>query len=430
MKDSDGENLAFAGDVAAVDELNGRFYRKFPYPWPPSVFERVAECALEARLLNQSIGCWDSQDIPPEANIWVAGCGTNQAVFTALKYPKATITATDLSSASLQLASVSARQLGLDNIVFEQRSINDCAARDQFDYILCTGVIHHNAEPEVPLRKLAQALRPTGVCELMVYNRYHRVLTTAFQKAVQILAESRIATDFDREMGVARAVLRARLGGHMGAFCASVRDQPEAVIADSCMQPVEYSYTVESLENLVVGCGLRILAPCVSQYNRAGNDFLWHVHFDDPQLREAYEALPDLRRWQVGNLLLLENSPLLWFYVQRQDSPRPVKPERSLCEEFLDRDFVPVRTHRRLYVRSGDRGYIQDDRQHPYPAPHTDPSCASLLAAVDHSPGIDMRSLLKQLGLSFALADVNRIRLMLTTCAYPYLVRPAGVGLG
>jgi SAM-dependent methyltransferase len=424
MERSDDENLFFAENLSAVDQLNGRFYKKFPYPWPPAVFERVADPVLETTLLNQSIGNWDRYDIPRNSNVWVAGCGTNQAVITALKFPNAAITATDLSSSSLEMAQHSARQLGLTNITFRQQSINESNERDEFDYILCTGVIHHNADPAAPLRKMRTALRRKGVCELMVYNRYHRILTTAFQKAVQILAQTESGTEFEREIQVARAVLRSKLTGNMGLFAASMQSEPEVVIADACMQPVEHSYTVESLEQLVASCGFEIAAPCINQYNKASGGFLWHVSFDDPDVKHAYEALPDSRRWQLANLLLLENSPLLWFYLQRDDSNRAVKSEKHLCEEFLERRFITVKTRKRVYIRQEAARYVEDQRMHGYPTPHTDPLCARILAELERQRGASMRSIFRGLKLSLEFPDVNKVRLMLTTCSFPYLISP------
>src|SRR6185503_12679728 len=125
--------------------------------------------------------------VPRSPKIWIAGCGTNQAVITALRFPAATIVASDLSVTSLQTSAGTAKQLGIANVEFRNESINKASYREEFDYVICTGVIHHNAEPKTSLDRLVEALKPAGVLELMVYNRYHRITTTAFQKAIRIL---------------------------------------------------------------------------------------------------------------------------------------------------------------------------------------------------------------------------------------------------
>ncbi len=170
---ADENNLTFASHIDAVDKMNGRFYAKYPFPWPPAMFERIVNEALETMFLSQSIGSWGRCEIPSDGRIWIAGCGTNQAVITALKYPNTSIVATDLSNSSIITAQTSAKNLGLSNLEFIQKSINDTAYSMEFDYVICTGVIHHNADPGVPLQKLHDALKKSGICELMVYNKYH-----------------------------------------------------------------------------------------------------------------------------------------------------------------------------------------------------------------------------------------------------------------
>jgi SAM-dependent methyltransferase len=422
MTGSDAENLALAQSTTSVDALNSRFYGKYPFPWPPAFFERPADPLLDAACLNQSIGSWDEYRIPADGRIWIAGCGTNQAVFTALKYPLASIFATDLSESSLDIARRSARQLGLRNVTFERQSITDSSFSDTFDCVICTGVIHHNAQPEIPLRKLRAALRRNGVCELMVYNRYHRICTTAFQKAVQILADTQVGTDFELEMRTALRILGTKLAGSMGTFAADVKDSPEAAIADICMQPVEYSYTVESLDQLTRSCGLQITAPCTNRFNKLYGENFWYLHFDSPDLRMMYEALPDIRRWQVTNLLLLERSPLLWFYLQRNDCERGVKTEQQLCQDFLSGRFACVNTRRHVYLRTGNHGYVDSGQSHGYPQPHPDPACQALLTELGRRPADSVESALRRLHLPMEFPDLNRMRLMLTTCVFPYLV--------
>ena len=41
-------------------------------------------------------------------------------------------------------------------------------------------------------------------------------------------------------------------------------------------------------------------------------------------------------RWQITNLLAVEKSPSLCFYVQRNDSDAVRKSEQEVCDDFLD----------------------------------------------------------------------------------------------
>src|SRR5215467_15104687 len=164
----DDDNLILTRSNVSVDQINAVFYNKFPYPWQAHKFDYLQDPYFETRLLNQDVGSWNFRVVPKCPRIWVAGCGTNQALITALKFPKAAILGTDLSTSSLEHCTETARALGICNLVLKQESINQSAYKERFDYIISTGVIHHNAFPEDTLRKLAAAMKPYGILELMV----------------------------------------------------------------------------------------------------------------------------------------------------------------------------------------------------------------------------------------------------------------------
>src|SRR6185295_11390114 len=136
-----------------------------------------------------------------------AGCGTNQAVLTALRFPKARVVGSDVSSKSLEICSETATQLGVKNLELKEESINQVPYREEFDYIISTGVIHHNASPQATLAKISAALKPDGVLELMVYNRFHWTVPAAFQKAIRLMGSNGSGVNFDSELVIAKAMI-------------------------------------------------------------------------------------------------------------------------------------------------------------------------------------------------------------------------------
>src|SRR5215469_7285766 len=135
---SDDQNLMLAENPDAVDKANTEFYAKFPYPWPPMSFPRLEDPDFEVMMLNQSLGDFNHGRLPANANIWVAGCGTNQAVYTALRFPKATLIGSDLSQASLEIAATNAATLGITNLTLGQESLNTVTYREEADYVIST----------------------------------------------------------------------------------------------------------------------------------------------------------------------------------------------------------------------------------------------------------------------------------------------------
>ncbi len=418
MATSDEHNLVWAEGQARVDQINAEFYATFPYPWSPMRFERVSDRALYRQMLHQDLGDWEGRTLPAQGGrIWVAGCGTNQAVITALRFPDATIVGSDLSSTSLELAARNARDLGIENLELRQESINDVAYADEFDLILCTGVIHHNADPALPLARLARALRPTGVLELMVYNRFHSVLNTAFQKAIRILGGEGSTPDFRRDLAVARGVVASLPPGSlMEVFTRRFKMTSESDLADMLIQPVWRSYTVESLGELCAGCGVELVTPCMNAFD-ASRGVGWNLELTDPEAARSYGALSDRRRWQVINLLLAEQSPMLWFYVQRTDSPRQIKDEARLCEEFLDRRFVRIDAERSIHARDSAGRYAAERSTHgPWPVP-PDPVARKVVEAADGRE--TMRAIVDRLEIPGS--RVNALRVGTASAGLPHL---------
>ncbi|HVR11121.1 MAG TPA: class I SAM-dependent methyltransferase [Thermoanaerobaculia bacterium] len=403
-----------------MDELNAEFYGQIRYPWPPQYFERVKRADLGGLMLAQDIGHWGARILPEEARIWVAGCGTNQALFTALRFPHARVLGSDLSAESLAACAENAASLGIANLELRRESINQVRYSSRFDYVICTGVIHHNADPLLPLSRLAGALKPEGLLELMVYNQYHRILSSAFQNAVRGLLGNPSRPDLARELPVARRLIASLRGDMlMPSFLGTLAGAPDAAFADTLLQPVEHSFTVGSLAEAARRCDLEMLTFCQDSRGRGEGETEWNLGFGDEHLDPLYLALSDVERWHITNLLMAESSPLLWFYLQRLDCPRPRKPERQICEEFLDRRFVRVKTEREIFTRLPDAGYSRSPRVSPYPGEPRQPLARRIAAELDEAA--PLRETLRRLGIEPTFVECNRLRLNLATSSCPYL---------
>jgi SAM-dependent methyltransferase len=417
MVKSDSENLLLVESPEAVDRLNQEFYNRFPYPWPPMSFPCLDDGQFETVMVNQSIGDWNHGVVPPNPHIWVAGCGTTQAIYTALRFPGASVVGSDVSLGSLRACRGYAQALKLTTLRLRQESLNDVGYEKEFDYILCTGVLHHNADPKRVLAKVARALKDDGILELMVYNRFHRVQTSAFQKAVRLITETPGA--FDEELKLARSIMRAAPAAIMQRL-RGCEEWPEPMLADALLQPVEYSFTVESLRDLLDECGLEIILPCYNQYDKATGRISWNMQFGDAEVDGRLRALPDGTRWHVTNLLLLEHSPMLWFFVRRKKGQGDSHYEWRVCERFLDRRFVRAGTSLRNYVRTPEGDYRVARVPVPYPRQPAEAQIRAVVSAA--TPESPMRDVLKRAGIDPTnQVLVNEVRVQTTTSLCPYL---------
>lgn len=422
MHKNDEFNIEYVKSDIKADAINKTFYEKFNYPWPPSSLLSIQDNGL-INILNQDIGDFTHSRIPQKAKIWIAGCGTNQALITALRFPQAEVLGTDISTVSLHTCYNNAKSIGVNNLRLEAKSINDVSYNEEFDYVISTGVIHHNSDPKQTLNKISRALKKEGILELMVYNYYHRIMVTAFQKGIRKLIGSKNILDFDKEVEVAeRLIKNFPQKNLMAELLTSYKNAHIAEMADALLQPIESNYTVNTLNELVQECNLKILLPCINQFDKATNTYDWNLQFADPELTDMYDRLPDIDRWQVTNLFKLNYCPLLWFYMQRQDSSYERKSEKDACESFLKSKFKRFSTDVTLYSKTAEGSYQPVNSKLKFPNPLKPLKSALLKIYESVSPEMQMDEVLAKMGLTFSFAQLNEIRINLTTSAFPYLI--------
>jgi SAM-dependent methyltransferase len=414
-------NLMGALSQTTVDDANREFYGKITYPWPQMTYPTYADPNCGTVFLNQELGDWTHKRVPLRPRIWIAGCGSNQATLTALKFPRAEIVATDISIPSLQVCQHNLDQLGVKNVKLVEQSINDADYAEEFDYVICTGVIHHNANPSYPLGKLAAALKPDGILELMVYNYYHRILTTAYQKAMRYLLKDDPSAGLDEQLAVTRDLMNSfPVENTMSFYLQTQKEQSREYLADSFLQPVEHSYTIESLIRLLDTAALQLCLPGVYVFDKSDGKASWNLEFQNETAARHYEALPDYDRWQISNLLMVERSPSLFFYVQRNDSRWKRKSEREVCEEFLDTVFERYSTTITNYV-GGNGNYQLSPTPIPHPSPRVPVDQTARAVFKETGQGKTIREILEVLELQPLFSIVNNIRVQLTTPLFPYL---------
>jgi SAM-dependent methyltransferase len=417
----DEQNIDLATSVAAVEERIFDFHEIYPFPWNPIHLEVPGDARFHAQFLNSNLGFWQEHLVPlAGTRIWVAGCGVTQAIQTALRFPLAQVLGTDISKRELTIARGIAKQVELPNLQLAEESINEAEHIEEFDYVLCTGVLHHQADPLRTLERLARALKPSGVLELHVYNRYHRIVTSAFQKAVQLLSEGDGASDFTGDLRLARKLLASvPEGGLMAVLANEVEGMPDVSVGDALIYPVEHSYTVRSLVELASGSGLRLTQPYLNPVDRLAGNYDWELRIDEPSLRARYQALDDEKRWHLANLVLLDKSPSLWFYLQRQDSPRQVPCQEEICNAFLGTVFRRASMVQRGFVLRSDGLYHLSGtkRSFPFGRPHR--SVQQVLDLVDGGP--TMGEILARLDWPTDPGSVNHVRIHLATTQFPYI---------
>jgi len=123
-----------------------------------------------------------------------------------------------------------------------------------FDQIVCTGVLHHLADPDAGLKALRDVLKPDGALHLMVYAPYGRT-------GVYMLQEFCRRTGIhatDQEIRDLMAALRELPAGHpLENLLREAPDfQQEAELADALLNPQDRAYSVPQIFEFIERAGL------------------------------------------------------------------------------------------------------------------------------------------------------------------------------
>jgi SAM-dependent methyltransferase len=154
----------------------GDFYTSHPYPPPLENLDRARDLWQDENVHRAEYHLlWPHKTYRPDLNVLVAGCGTWQSAKFALTHPAARLVGIDVSSTSLHHTEALKRKYDLTNLETRQLAIENVSDLDQrFDLIVCTGVLHHLADPDAGLRALRSVLKDDGAMYLMVYAPYGR----------------------------------------------------------------------------------------------------------------------------------------------------------------------------------------------------------------------------------------------------------------
>ena len=178
----DGIPLLFAphdGDLRNTTDTVKSFYEENPFPNYDDLDNRYALAAkasrgVFAKLLNEQI--------PENALVLEAGCGTGQlSNFLGMSW-KQHVFGADLCLNSLKLANGFRDRNIIRNAAFTQMNLFRPPFREQsFDVVISNGVLHHTADPLGAFQSISRLVKPGGYILIGLYNTIGR-LTTDFRR--------------------------------------------------------------------------------------------------------------------------------------------------------------------------------------------------------------------------------------------------------
>ncbi len=171
-------------------------YEALPYPPcnPQDDHKRLVRTWLEDLPMINHYCFAGKQSFQKGFRALVAGGGTGDAtIFLAeqLRHTDAQIVHLDMSGASIALAKERAQIRGLANITWVHDSLLNlpalAAGLGTFDYINCSGVLHHLADPDAGFKALRSVLKDDGAIGLMVYATTGRTGVYQMQELMRLV---------------------------------------------------------------------------------------------------------------------------------------------------------------------------------------------------------------------------------------------------
>jgi SAM-dependent methyltransferase len=223
------------------------FYERYPYPPPVDNLDNYRSLWRDSQKKRADYHLFQpATPYRENQSILIAGCGTSQAAKHAIRWPNAKITGIDFSATSIAGTAALKNKYQLDNLELHQLPIDRVSELGlQFDQIVCTGVLHHLANPDAGLRALRDVLKPDGAMHLMLYAPYGRTGIYMLQEFCRRLGIT--ATDD----GIRDLVAALQLLPPTHPLQNLLREAPDfrnpAALADALLHPQDRAYSVAQL---------------------------------------------------------------------------------------------------------------------------------------------------------------------------------------
>lgn len=303
-----------------VAKMVARQYEAYAYPEPfPDLAAQVASGYFELGDPSRyGPLIWPEGRPSRRLRILSAGCGTVQAAYLAFTNPDCEVVGVDLSAASLGHERFLQDRHGLANLSLYQGDLREVGRFGRtFDYIVCSGVLHHLADPDAGLRALAGALAPDGAILLMVYGATARAGVYMVQDALRRLHVPQTAEG----VTFARHLLEQLPDHHYVRWYLSgaAELKHDAALVDTFLHPQDRAYTVPQLLEFLARNGLALHGWVDNAY-----------YFPDaalarfqPEIRDAVAALPAPEQWAVVEMLTLRTGTHVCLARAAAAQPHP-----------------------------------------------------------------------------------------------------------
>tara|TARA_B100001063_G_C16718672_1_gene532252 strand:+ start:63 stop:1271 length:1209 start_codon:yes stop_codon:yes gene_type:complete len=266
-------------------------YNKYPYPKPIfEMKEMISRGYREAACFDKEFwhNFFPEKQFNDELKIFIAGCGTNQAVYFSLKYPNSKIFAIDLSQTSISHNYDMIKKYNIKNLEIEKKSIFDIKIKEEFDFIISSGVIHHTEDPKKALKILVNSGLKDSAINIMVYASYLRVGVYFLQDIFRYLGLEQNENDIE----FAKKFISDLPGNHFLKTYGELGPIDDSAFVDTFLHTQDKAYDCLEVQELIKGTG---------SFFQSWTD-VKNYYPNNPKLNKFNKNLSKLSLFEIGDL--------------------------------------------------------------------------------------------------------------------------------
>ena len=297
-------------------------YEALPYPHrnPEDDRKRLAETWLEDLPMINHYCFAGKQSFQKHFRALVAGGGTGDAtIFLAeqLRHTNAEVVHLDMSEASTAIAKKRAEIRNLNNITWVYDSLLNLPklSLGKFDYINCSGVLHHLTDPDEGLKALRSVLKEDGAIGLMVYGATGRTGVYQMQALMRMINDRTDSERLDelRKLSNTRDMLNCLPSSNWfkrGEDLYSDHKMGDSGIYDLLLHSQDRSYSVGELfdwlsnasEGTANGHGFHLT---FTDVQRGRSSYLPHIVLGSkpPQMAAELRKLSRRKQYEISELI-------------------------------------------------------------------------------------------------------------------------------
>ncbi len=320
-------------------------YEDLPYPPrnPKNEKNTLLETALDRLfLINQY--CYNGKrDFSKGFRILIAGGGTGDGtIFLAeqLRGTPAQIVHLDLSKASIKVAKERAKIRKLTNITFKIGSLLDIAnmGLDKFDYINCSGVLHHLENPDAGLKALKSVLKDDGCMGIMIYAQHGRMAVYQVQELMRLINKNQPDSTL-RVENLKKTLPNLDVNHFLNHWkrVNPINDGTgvygSAGLYDLYLHEQDRAYTIKEIYEWAEDNNLHL--PTTPGHGGKQFYYLPKSYIKDPELLEEIEKLPLKDQHAIGELMNGQIIKHVFYLTQKQNTAATLE-DKNLVISFLN----------------------------------------------------------------------------------------------